>query len=138
MPPTTSGTMLPYVISAQQTIPRRGLPAAALTAVLGSIGTADRAVARGDVPAAHQALMDAQNVVLVLRGSLNHTAFPELTERLDQLYGFLLRELGQANIDKDRERLTSIVPVICTLRDAFAEASKAPTDAPETTGGWQG
>ncbi len=112
---------------ANRALPQRHLPSAALTAVLQAVGNADRSMARQDVPGAHSSLLSAQSILLVLRGSLNRSAAPELVDQLDQLYDFLVRELGQANLEKSRARLLPLVPVITTLRDAFsAAAAQAP------------
>lgn len=118
--------------AARRALPQRYLPTAALTAVLQAVGEADRSIARQDVPTAHDALVRAQNILLVLRGSLNRAVAPELVDRLDQLYDFLIRELGQANIAKSRERLQPLVPVITTLRDAFSEAAAQATGSDST------
>lgn len=125
VPEATIASIAAYRNTAKSVLPQQRLPAAALSGVLTYIGRADRAMAKGDVPGAHAALIAAQQILAVLRGSLYRPAAPELVDRLDGLYAYAMDELGRSNYEKDRERLTALVPVIATLHEAWESAATA-------------
>lgn len=112
-----------YASAAHDHLPQERYPAAALAGVLTYIGQARRAIAAGDVPQAHGALIAAQQVVALLRGSLQPGAFPELAQRLDALYGFMLEQLRAANVTKSPQPLDQITPVVLSLREAWERAA---------------
>lgn len=112
-----------YAAAALDHLPQERYPAAALAGVLTYIGQARRAIAAGDVAGAHGALMSAQQVVAVLRASLQAGAFPELAQRLEALYGFMLEQLRLANVAKAVEPLDSVTPVVLSLREAWEQAA---------------
>lgn len=125
MPEATFASLQAYRSAAKAVLPRDRLPAAALGGVLTYIGRADRAIAAADVPAAHEALMAAQQVLAILRGSLDRGIDPEMTGNLDALYGYVMAELGRANIAKDAAILADLIPVVATLREAWEGAATA-------------
>ena len=125
MPEATSAGIAAYRTAVKSVIPPQRLPAAALAGVLTYIGRADRAMASEDVPGAHAALVAAQQVLGVLRASLDRNAAPDLVQNLDALYGYAMDELGAANLEKDRARLASLVPVVTNLREAWEGAATA-------------
>jgi flagellar secretion chaperone FliS len=125
VPETPPASLAAYRSAARAVIPQQRMPAAALAGVLTYIGRADRAIAASDVPGAHDALVRAQQLLAVLRGSLDHAAHPHLTQRLDSLYAYAMTELGRANLDKDPQRLAALVPVVTVLREAWEGAAEA-------------
>ena len=110
---------------AATTLPQARYPEAALSGVLQYIGQARRAIARHDVPAAHTALVTAQQVLAMLRAALDFRAGGELAERLQAVYTFVSGELGQANLEKNAARLDALPAIIEPLREAFARAAAA-------------
>lgn len=116
-------TLSAYRSAARAHLPKERLPEAALGGVLTYIGRAQRAIAARDISGAHTALVAAQQVVAVLRASLDHAAGGSLAERLDALYGYILAEIGHANIEKSAARLAALVPVIAPLHAAWGQAA---------------
>jgi flagellar protein FliS len=104
-------------------LPRELWPSAAYAGILQLLGRAGRAIARRDHQDAHNALVLAQHVVLALKASLQ-PAGGEISVHLAALYDYMAAELGQSNIDKDRERLDRLVQVIAPLRDAWEAAGR--------------
>ena len=112
-----------YEAAKVSVLPRELWPSAAYGGILQLIGRAGRAIARADLPDAHNALIQAQQIVVALRASLQ-PAGGEMSTRLADLYGYMLAELVQANIAKDRDRLDRLVQVVGPLRDAWEAAGR--------------
>src|SRR3954469_2152222 len=74
----------------------------------------DRAVGSGH-------LLHAQDIIAELRSSLDLTAWDGATG-LAQLYGFLVKQLIQANVQGDAEIVAQCVELVEPLRDAWREA----------------
>ncbi len=121
--PTLHARVCAYHSAAAALLPPQRVPATALAAVLMAIGQADRAIAAQDVPAAHEALTNAQQVLGLLRGSLNLEVGGDVAKNLDAVYGYLSTELGRANVEKSRERLAALIPLITELREAWQQAA---------------
>jgi flagellar biosynthetic protein FliS len=117
-----------YLSLANDALPRPLWPSAAFGGLLTSMGRARRAIEEGDPAGAHNELIRAQTIVLVLRASLR-PAGGQLSEQLDALYAWILEELRTANIGKDVARLDGLVPVIEPLRQAWEEAGRATLEA---------
>ena len=134
--PTLSARVSAYHSAAAALLPPQRVPATAMAAVLMAIGQADRAMAAADIPAAHAALTSAQQVLGLLRASLNHEVGGALAANLNGVYGYLVSELGQANIEKSRERLTALIPLITELHEAWQQAADVELHGqPAVTGG---
>ena len=85
--------------------------------------TAANAMEKKDVPAANTASLRAQACVEELRNTLKMDVNPDLTSRLDALYGFALERLRTSNISKDPKPTIEVIDTILVpLRDAFAAA----------------
>ena len=123
-----------YRAVAVNTLPREMWPSAAYTTVVGFIGQAQRAMERGDIQAAHDSLVRAQQVVAVLRGSLQPDQ-AGISTKLSALYDYVSSELGQANVTKDAARLQSLGAILLPLRDAWEAAGRS---AQRGSGGGQG
>lgn len=133
----SSAVLSAYRTAARAYLPKERIPEAALGGVLTYIGRAERAIAAGDVAGAHEALVAAQQIVAVLRGSLDHAAGGALAQRLDSVYAYAMLELGRANLEKNAARLRALVPIIVPLHEAFgrAAAAEAPREALAGGGG---
>lgn len=105
------------------TLPRELWPSAAYAGVLSLIGRADRAIGRGDVQDANNTLIRAQQIVFTLRASVPPES-GDLGGNLTALYDYIVAQLGQANISKDRGRLRALIDVIAPLRDAWQAAGR--------------
>lgn len=117
-------TLNAYAEIASGSLPRERYPAAALSGVLTYIGWARRAIAKGDVPAAHQSLVAAQQIVAVLRGSLEHNVDPDMAGRLDGIYAYIQEQLIRANVEKSEALLAAVGPVVASLRETWESAAE--------------
>ena len=112
-----------YQNTAQALIPKERVPAVALGAVLMHIGRADRAIVGGDIMGAHHELITAQQILGLLRAGLDREAGGPLAARLDSVYAFTGLELGRANLEKSRDRLSALVKVLTPLVEAWEGAA---------------
>ena len=131
----TAPNVAAYRAAARAHLPKERVPEAALGGVLTYIGRADRAIAAKDPAAAHNALVAAQQIVAILRGSLDHTVEPRISANLDAIYGYVLAELGRANLEKSADRLRALIPVIAPLHEAWGKAATSVQRKVDAAGG---
>jgi len=74
-------------------------------------------------------IVKAQRIILSLASSLDHTADPDLAERLTRLYEYLFSRLIHANVSDDPEALSEVISHLAGLREAWAEADRSITCA---------
>jgi len=55
--------------------------------------------------------------------SLDHDIGGRIAENLDALYGFMIRELGRANLEKDRKALENVADLLSDLRETWVKAA---------------
>lgn len=70
----------------------------------------------------HECLMKAQAILSVLAESLDDSV--PVSKELRQLYIFFAHELRDANLKKDHNKVTAILPLIKDLRGSFEQAEK--------------
>ena len=80
------------------------------------------ALAEGRPADAEPQLRHAQDIVFELLGSLRVDAW-EGGPRLAALYNWLLAEITQASLKRDRNRVASCLQVVEPLRDAWRQAA---------------
>jgi flagellar protein FliS len=88
------------------------------------LDVADDALHQGDLHAASERLIHAQEIVFEFRSTLR----PELWEgaaALAQLYQFVEQRLVAANVQKDRRIVAECRSLLAPLSDAFHRASRA-------------
>lgn len=85
------------------------------------ITDADRALLRGDRPAAHSALVHAQEIIDALDLSLDVGRW-DGGPSLRSIYEHLNRELVEANVRGDRSRLVACLGIVEPLLDAWRQA----------------
>lgn len=73
-----------------------------------------------NIVATHENIMKAENIIYELLSTLNMEA-GEIAENLFKLYDFLIWQLVEANKTKDPEKLTPVLGILKTLRDAWKE-----------------
>jgi len=78
-----------------------------------------RGIDKRDIMAAHRHLMKAQDIVTELISSLDMNY--QISEELLTMYEFILRQLQDANIHKDKEPLEPVVEMVDSIRDAWKE-----------------
>lgn len=88
------------------------------------IRQADKALADRDLAGAHNALVRAQDILAYLRGALNPDY--EISGSLGALYDYLIEQLVQANLKKDREVLAAAARMVEELRDTWSQAVAPP------------
>jgi len=90
---------------------------------------ADSALAAGDRPQAGVQLTHAQDIVVELRESLRVDAW-DGGPRLAALYTWMITELVQAGVKRDRNRVSACRQVVEPLRDAWRQAAATLTASP--------
>ena len=99
------------------------------------IEVADRAIDDQDLFAANQAIQHAEQIVAVLRHSLQPEGFAG-GDRLLAIYEFLTRHLVEANLSKSQTVLRECAAIVAPLRDAWRLAVAQPerVDVPAHVG----
>jgi flagellar secretion chaperone FliS len=80
------------------------------------------ALLAGEKALADKHLRHAQDIVFELRGSLRVEEW-DTGPKLASIYGWLLKELVQANVDKDAEKAEACRRLVEPLRDAWHGAA---------------
>ena len=80
-----------------------------------------RGIEKKDVQSAHKHLMKAQEIVSELINCLDMN-YP-ISEELLNVYEFILRNLADANIQKDTEPLEPVIDMVDGIRDAWKQIS---------------
>lgn len=78
----------------------------------------------GDREQANERITHAQEIILELRATLDVDAWAGAAG-LASLYGFLVTELIQANIQRDADKVATCRGLVEPLRDAWREAAAA-------------
>lgn len=79
------------------------------------------AIERGDAKAAHTNLVRAQDIVVELRGSLNHEVGGEIATQLASVYDYCFRRLVAANLKKDPAPAREVVSILRELGTAWQQ-----------------
>jgi flagellar protein FliS len=90
------------------------------------LAQAEEALRAGDREVGSQRLDHAQDIVIELRATLNLDAW-DGAAGLAALYMFLMAEMIRANVKADPDIAASCRTLVEPLRDAWREASLAPT-----------
>jgi flagellar protein FliS len=77
---------------------------------------------RGDIAGKGRYLGKALAIVTELMNTLNHDVGGEISQRLEQLYIYLIEQFTQANINNSTKSLESAIEVLVILRDAWVDA----------------
>lgn len=91
-------------------------------AAIKDLKIADKAILENDIPKAHERLVLCQDIFRELMSSLDKR-YP-LAEELQNIYDFIISQLIQANLRKDREIINSLLPMVTELRDAWQQAER--------------
>lgn len=79
-----------------------------------------KAIEENNIQLAHNNIMKAQNIIYELMATLNMDA-GEISKNLLRLYDFMIWQLIEANKDKNKEKIESVVKIMANLRDAWRE-----------------
>lgn len=82
---------------------------------------AKEAITSEDTKVLGEQLSKAMAIIGELQASLDKERGGEISERLDALYGYVLRSLLDANMNKDAEKVMECHGHIQTVRDGWAE-----------------
>ena len=77
------------------------------------------AMGSGDIAAAHNKLVRAENIVRHLRSTLDLEQ-GEVAERLQSIYTFALGHLRQARLDQDPGKIDEVAQMLARLRASWA------------------
>jgi len=83
-----------------------------------------RAIELGQIEAAHNNLIKAQNIISELRLSLKMDGGEDWVKRLDALYEYMLIRLVHANVKKDKAAVDEVLSMCQQLLSAWEEASR--------------
>jgi len=89
------------------------------------IDIAERALEARDLQVTNERLQHAQQIVRILRHSLRPDGF-EGGPGLLSLYDFLLAQLVEANLKKDRQKIRECGQIVAPLREAWHRAVANP------------
>ncbi|MGD9808701.1 MAG: flagellar export chaperone FliS [Deferribacterales bacterium] len=79
-----------------------------------------KAIDENNVPDAHNNIMKAQNIIYELMSTLNMDA-GEISKNLMRLYDFMIWQLVEANKEKDKEKIDSVIKLMTSLREAWKD-----------------
>jgi flagellar protein FliS len=80
------------------------------------------AIGNAQLPAAHDCVMHAQDIVTHLYDSLDEQQWPA-ARNLKDIYAFVRTELVAANVDKDARKIAECRKLLTPLRDAWRDAA---------------
>lgn len=92
-------------------------------ALIKQVKLGDIFIEQGDFERANQHLSKAQDIISELLNSLDFR-YPLSTD-LMRLYDFMLQELTQINLHKNRERVPAILEIIGSLKSAWVDIRSA-------------
>ncbi|TCK60711.1 flagellar export chaperone FliS [Seleniivibrio woodruffii] len=79
-----------------------------------------KAIDEKNVQEAHNNIMKAQNIIYELMSTLNMDA-GDISQNLLRLYDFMVWQLIEANKDKNKEKVESVIKLMSNLREAWRE-----------------
>jgi flagellar secretion chaperone FliS len=76
------------------------------------------------IPAAHNKLTRAENIIRHLRNTLDMEQ-GQIAERLHSIYTFSLDHLRQARLEQDPQKVEQVIEMLGTLRESWAAIAAA-------------
>jgi flagellar secretion chaperone FliS len=122
---TTQDAALRYQSQAVQTAPGPQLLVMLFDRMAADIEIAERALEGSDLWTTNERLQHAQQIVRILRHSLQPDGF-EGGRTLLGLYDLLLGELVDANLNKDPAKIHRCAEIVTPLREAWRRAVAEP------------
>ncbi|OIQ55624.1 flagellar export chaperone FliS [Neomoorella thermoacetica] len=125
----------PYQIYQQNAVMMAGpgeLTAMLYEGAIRFLNQARQAITKKDIPAAHQSLIRAQDIISYLNNTVNTTY--EVGANLAAIYDYVLRRLVEANMKKDAAIIDEAIDLIkdlsATWREAMTRARQNGAGAP--------
>ena len=119
----TSGYMQYRTVSTQTGSPGE-LVVLLYQAAIKNIGQGRTAIECHKPAIAHSHLMKAQEIVRMLKGTLDFERGGEIAGRLNDIYGFVLVRVIRANVDKDVAPIDEVLPLLRQLLGAWQTAAR--------------
>ncbi len=85
---------------------------------------AKKQIESGNAAAKGVTLSRAYAIIAEFIHALDFEKAPQLCENLEQIYGFMLNQMAQANANMDAEALEPVLTFLVDLRETWAEAVK--------------
>jgi flagellar secretion chaperone FliS len=95
---------------------------------MGNMRASAGAFERGDLRVGSELAEKAANIVLGLQGTLKAEAAPELCERLNDLYGYIIGRLAVAGTSLSAEPVREAERVFAPIAEAFIQVGNAAAD----------
>lgn len=83
-----------------------------------------QAIVDKDMPKAHSSITRTQDIFYELMVTLDVKQAGEWGQHMMNIYEFIVRRLGDANIKKDINIMDEVIPLIEEIRDTWYEADK--------------
>jgi flagellar protein FliS len=83
-------------------------------------------LAAGEIAERARAINQAYRVLTELNSSLDHQRGGDLSRRLAQMYGYMMRRLIEANFQQRDEPLAEVLGLLATLAEAWDALKPAP------------
>jgi len=94
-------------------------------AMLRNLGRARIACEAKQIEVRCEQIVKAGEMIGELQISLDHQAGGDISKQLDALYGFMLKELYEANRKQDATKIDVVIKMASELREAFAQVAHA-------------
>jgi len=82
---------------------------------------AKKSINENDIEGTNNYIIRAQDIIRELRNTLNMEKGGEIATNLSQLYDFMLRQLVEANINKDSEKIEVVEDMMLELLDSWKQ-----------------
>jgi len=79
-----------------------------------------KAIEENNIQEAHNNIMKAQNIIYELMSTLNMDV-GDISRNLMRLYDFMIWQLIEANKEKSKEKVDSVINLMSSLREAWKE-----------------
>lgn len=86
------------------------------------VALAMQGIESGDIEKKNNGIQRATAIIMEFRNTLDHEIGGDIAANLDALYDYMIREMLQANIKKDRQKLQNVHTMLSDLRDTWKEA----------------
>ena len=94
---------------------------------LGFLRQATAAHERDDLQRFSHFLRRGQDVLVELQATIDPAPAPELAARLERIYDFMLFQLSEANVHRDRNPVGDVIRLLARTYDAFRQVILHPT-----------
>jgi len=90
----------------------------------------------GEIVARSRSISKASGILIELTTALDHERGGEISQRLAQLYDYMLRRLTEANLQQSDAPLAEVLGLLSTLSEAWAGLKRAEAPVPLAASPW--